>query len=230
MKVSICIPTWEQYGQGSIFLSHLLETICTQSYNNFNIIISDHSLNDDIKSICETFKKRIDIVYLKNERNRGNSPSNTNNTILHADGDIIKIMFQDDFFYDENALTKIVSKFERESCEWIVSGCNHTYNNGKTFDRFMIPKWDDEIIFGKNTISSPSVLSFRNNKSIHFDENLIMMMDCEIYYQFFIKYGLPSIIEDCLITNRVHQKQISNLFQGDINKEIEYIKLKHNLK
>ncbi len=229
MKVSICVPTWEQYGQGPLFLSHLLQTICSQNYNNLNVIISDHSLNEDIRSVCQIFEKKIEILYLKNEQNRGNSPSNTNNTIFHADGDIIKIMFQDDFFYDENALTKVVSTFEKENCQWIVSGSNHTYNDGKTFERFIIPKWNDEIIFGKNTISSPSVLSFKNNLNIFFDENLVMMMDCEIYYQFFIKHGKPVIIQDPLVTNRIHKNQISRMYNKNISDEITYIKNKYNL-
>ena len=34
-------------------------------------------------------------------------PANTNKAISMCSGDIIKVMFQDDFFYDDEALEKI---------------------------------------------------------------------------------------------------------------------------
>ena len=49
MKISICIPTWEQYGKGVNFLKNNFDRILTQTYKNFNVIISDHSKNDEIK-------------------------------------------------------------------------------------------------------------------------------------------------------------------------------------
>lgn len=229
LKISICIPTWENHGYGSFFLEKLLQTISNQSYKNYEVIISDHSENEDIKNLCSSLNENNEIVYVKNINKKGNGPHNTNNSIKNAKGDIIKIMFQDDFFYDENALQKIIGEFENENCNWLVCGCNHTYDDGKTFTRFMIPEWNENILFGVNTISSPSVLAFRNGNEFYFDENLTMLMDCEIYYQLYIKYGLPKTISDYLISNRIHQNQISSLYQGDMKNEIDYVKKKYNL-
>lgn len=227
MKISICIPTWEQYGSGVFYLEDLLNTIKTQSYKNFNVIISDHSLNDEIKCLVELFKNELEIIYIKNEKNRGNSPANTNVAISNADGDIIKIMFQDDLFVDNDALEIINKTFSTTNCMWLVNGCNHT-NDGVNFDRNLIPFWNDQIKYGVNTISSPSVLSFRNNDISFFDENLVMLMDCEYYYQLYKKYGLPKIINDILISNRTHQNQISSKYDKDIYEEINYVTKKYD--
>jgi glycosyltransferase involved in cell wall biosynthesis len=228
MKVSICIPTWEQYGNGTVFLSHLLDTIKSQTYKNFNVIISDHSKDDNIENLINEYKNSLDIKYLKFNLKHGNSPANTNNCVLNADGDIIKIMFQDDFFYDDSAIEKIVNSFEDESVSWVVNGCNHTVD-GINFTNFMVPAWSGLIVYGQNTISSPSVLSFRKNSECLFDENLIMYMDCEIYFQFFKKFGLPKVIENTLITNRMHPNQISSRYTGNPYEELYYISKKHNL-
>jgi glycosyltransferase involved in cell wall biosynthesis len=229
MKISICIPTWEQYGKGVEFLKNTFESILIQSYKNFNVIISDHSKNEDIKLLCDLYSDKFEIKYFKNDKLLGNSPANTNNSILHADGDIIKILFQDDFFYQKNVLEFIVKEFENNECNWLVTGCNHTYDNGKTFVNFMVPRWNNDIIIGVNTISSPSVLSFRNKNVLLFDEKLTMLMDCEMYYQLYIKYGLPKIITNCLVTNRMHSHQISQLYNQSLESEINYIKIKHKL-
>ena len=229
MKISICIPTWEQYGRGVEFLKNNFEQIIKQTYKNFNVIISDHSKDGNIKSLCDNYSSQIEIKYFKNENHLGNGPANTNNTILNADGDIIKIIFQDDFLYQDNALDLIVKEFEDKDCNWLVSGCNHTHDDGKSFSNFMVPYWNNKIATGTNTISSPSVLSFRNDKPCLFDEELTMLMDCEMYYQLYIRYGLPKIITDCLITNRMHQHQISSLYNKDMWSEIDHVRTKHNI-
>ena len=229
MKISICIPTWEQYGRGAEFLKNNFEQILKQTYKDFNVIISDHSKDNTINSLCEHYSSQIEIKYFKNENHFGNSPANTNNTIINADGDIIKIIFQDDFLYQDNSLDLIVKEFKNKDCNWLVSGYNHTHDDGKNFSNFMVPYWNDKIATGTNTISSPSVLSFRNDNPCLFDEELTMLMDCEMYYQLYIRYGAPKIISDCLITNRMHQHQISSLYNKDMRSEIDHVRNKHNI-
>jgi glycosyltransferase involved in cell wall biosynthesis len=227
MKFSIIIPTWEQYGYGKIYLRELLDTIRKQTFKNFEVIISDHSIDDEIKLLTYEYSDLL-IKYSKNEHNRGNSPSNTNNGIKMATGEIIKIMFQDDLFYDISCLEIINNKFENNLCNWVVNGCNHTYD-GKNFNRNMTPSWNDKILFGNNTISCPSVLSFRNKNLEYFDENLVMLMDCEYYYRLYKIYGNPCIISNILTTNREHKNQISQRYDKNINDEIKYVKNKYKL-
>jgi glycosyltransferase involved in cell wall biosynthesis len=227
MKISICIPTWEQYGKGIEFLKSNFDSLLFQTYKNFNVIISDHSKDDNIKLLCDEYSTHFEIKYFKNNEFFGNGPANTNNSIINADGDIVKIIFQDDFLYQKNALELIFKKFQNNECNWLVTGCNHTYDHGKTFVDFMIPRWNNSIKEGINTISSPSVLSFRNNEPCLFDINLTMLMDCDMYQQLYVRYGLPTILPDCLVTNRMHKHQISNLYNQNIQEEINYINNKN---
>ena len=227
MKISICIPTWEQYGRGVEFLKNNFEILLSQTYKNFNVIISDHSKDDNIKLLCDEYSNHFEIKYFKNENFLGNGPANTNNAILNADGDIIKIIFQDDYLFDERALELTSKEFENDECMWLVCGCNHTHDDGITHSNPMTPYWNDAIKRGVNTISSPSVLSFRNNNPCLFDENLTMLMDCDMYQQLFVRYGLPTILSDCFVTNRIHKHQISTLYIQDIWEEISHVNNKN---
>ena len=226
MKISICIPTWEQHGYGKEFLKEMFDTIKKQTFKDFEVVISDQSQNKEIEELVGVYKKIFPIFYIKNNNDLGNGPANTNNCIRYAKGKIIKIMFQDDLFVDDEALVKIYNAFMKEKCKWLVSGCNHT-SDGKTFTREMIPSWNDEILIGVNTISSPSVLAYMNESPSFFDEKLTMLMDVEYYYQLYKKYGLPYIIADPLISNRMHQYQVSSQYNKNINEEINYVKIKH---
>lgn len=229
MRISICIPTWEQYGYGAEFLNDNLREISKQKFKNFNVIVSDHSKDDRIQILCEQYNSLINVKYLRNRADYGNGPANTNNAIKNADGEIIKIIFQDDFLFQDNALSLVSNQFQEDDCNWLVNGCNHTHDHGRSFSNFMVPYWNERIPIGVNTISSPSVLSFRNNIDCFFDENLTMLMDCEMYYQLYTKYGPPKVIADCLTTNRMHEHQISKLCRADIQLEIDYVRNKHKL-
>ena len=227
MKISICIPTYEYYGEGVEFLTQLFESINKQTYRNFNVVISDHSITNVIEVLCNEYRNEFEIIYIKNNDKLGNGPHNTNNAIKHSDGEIIKIMFQDDFFVNDDSLDKIVQSFNDNNCGWVVNGSNQTHD-GVVCSGNMIPRWDENILSGVNTISSPSVLSFKKDSDCFFDENLVMLMDCEMYYQLYLKYGLPIVINDILICNRIHKNQISSLYRNDVYKEMSYISNKHN--
>jgi len=225
MKFSIVIPTWEQYGFGLIFLEQLLQSIKTQTLKDFEIIISDHSVSNEIKNLVFKFPY-LNIVYVKNKNLRGNSPANLNNGLSLAKGEIIKIMFQDDFFVNNNSLEMIKNYFDNNSCHWVVNGCCHT-TDGVNLDRYMIPSWNDKILDSVNTIISPSVLSIKNSEISFFDENLTMLMDCDYYYTLFKKHGLPIVLSEHLIANRIHNYQISSMYTKDINEEINLVKNKN---
>ena len=230
MKISIAIPTWGCHGRGSEFINDLLRTIEIQTFKDFEVCISDHCLDDGILNETKKFQDKFKIVYQLNPNDRGSGPANTNEAIKLCSGDIIKVMFQDDFFYDDEALQKIHDKFELEDSKWLVNGCNHTQDDGHTFFWEMFPRWNDKILEGKNTISSPSVLSMKREcfDKVKFDKNLIMMMDCDYYYNLRENFGDPIFLDDVLITNRIHQNQISSRYDSNnLELECDYCIAKH---
>ena len=223
-RFSICIPVWEQHGFGLQYLKDLIHSIQIQTFQNYEIVISDHSINNDIYEFVATLKN---IKYVKNLSNRGNGVHNLNQTLIRASGEIIKVMFQDDFMFDRRCLEKFDKAFQDENNKWAVCGCNHT-RDGVNFERPMVPSWNDRLLEGVNTISSPSVLAFRNENIELFDENLTMLMDVAYYYRLGQRYGMPTVIEDCLVTNRWHENQISSRYSGNLNDEIKFCKEKYD--
>ena len=209
--ISIAIPTWESYGRGSEFLDDLLRTIEIQQFKNFEVVISDHSIDETILSKVEEFKDKFDINYIKNENNRGNSSSNLNNAINNCSGEIIKIMFQDDFFYDDEALGKIYYSLVDSDEMWLLNACNHTMDDGRTFYWDFYPRFNDNLLSGVNTISSPSVVSFKREVKNRFDENLVYLMDVDFYHGMKITYEDPIFYDDILISNRFpHSNSVTN--------------------
>ncbi len=227
-RFSICIPVWEQHGFGLQYLKDLIHSIQIQTFQNYEIVISDHSKNWKIFDFClEESKKDYILRYFKYNENHGNGVANLNNILKRAEGEIIKVMFQDDFMFDRRCLEKFDKAFQDENNKWAVCGCNHT-RDGVNFERPMVPSWNDRLLEGVNTISSPSVLAFHNENIELFDEDLTMLMDVAYYYRLGQRYGMPTVIEDCLVTNRCHENQISSRYSGNLNDEIKFCKEKYD--
>lgn len=218
--ISICIPTYEMKGKGDEYLEFSFNILYQQTFKDFEIIISDHSESDIIKNLCDKWNSVLNISYFRNPYKKGNSSANINNALKHANGDIIKVLFQDDFLYDEYSLQ---NQFESFKGGWLVTACCH-YDEIQMYKPFY-PKYHDQIQYGHNTISSPSVLMFENKDIIEFDDNLIWLMDVDYYKRLYDKFGLPTICNYISIVNREHSNQVSNTLatQEVQQNELKYI-------
>jgi len=224
--ISICIPCYEMGGKGATRLEQLIRSICYQTYTNYEIIISDHSVKSDIYDVTKSFEfEHLKINYIKNDYKRGSSSANVNSALKSATGDIIKIMFQDDFFIDNNALN-IISK---KQSSWGVCGCVHSLEDNAVFYNRLIPFWQDNIKKGVNTLGGPSCLFFKKT-DVYFDENLLWFMDTDFFYRMYKKFGLPDIIEEPLYSSRESVNSVSRTLITDelIERETKIIKEKYD--
>jgi glycosyltransferase involved in cell wall biosynthesis len=232
MKVSICIPCYEMHGKGGDFLDFNLEKILDQTHKDYEVVVSDHCDSNSIKDVCDKYLSLgMDIKYLRNEFKRGNSSANINNAILNSQGEIIKILFQDDFFFHSKSLQGIVDVFLTNSTQWLVTACCHSLD-GKTFERDYYPQYTEDIMEGNNLISSPSVLSFlRSSSPILFDENLVWLMDCDIYKRLYMEYGDPFYLNSINVVNRTWEGQFNNHIPWEKKRrEIQYGREKYKNK
>jgi len=243
MKVSIAIPAYIKSSDQVIFLKQAFDSILNQTFSDYEVIVSDHSLINDVGELCEQYSNKMKIVYLKNFYYR-DSPhpgaQNTNNAMKYCDGEYIKILHCDDFFVDDQALSKIVDAMDSSGKQWLVNGFNHTYDTVNFFN-YKIPEYPDHLLVGNNLIGAPTKAIVRNDCKVDFDVNITMGMDHEWYHQLRMKYGMPFILKDTLTTSRLREDRVSQIassqydivVEGDgsswqfISSELEYLQEKH---
>jgi hypothetical protein len=140
---------------------------------------------------------------------------------------LIKILFQDDFLYSSTSLEETVQAFDLEKDMWLVTACEHTID-GTTFIRPFYPTYNHNIHRGKNTISSPSVMTIKNDHPLLFDENLLWLMDVDYYKRCYERFGKPKILNTITVVNRVGDHQVSNDKIPDVlnPKETKWMRLK----
>lgn len=226
MKISIVIPAYEAGGRAVELMSDLFDSISAQTYKNYEVIVSDHSLDNRVEEICKKYD--FDIIHFYNDRGRGNSSINMNEGIKRSNGDVIKIMHMDDIMINPSTLSQIVINFENNTkLKWGALTFNHNYesNEEQIIRRIIVPSMS-------STMGCPSVSFFLNNKETPdlFDENLIIINDHDMHYRLHKKYGEAIIIgneDNIYITIRMHKGQVSSYIEKDKEQEEwKYFKLK----
>ena len=98
-SISICIPAYKHVD----FLERLLDSVASQTFRDFEVVITDDSPDESVHNLVESFEGKIEIHYYKNQTPLG-TPENWNEAIRKAHGTWIKLMHNDDWFAREDAL------------------------------------------------------------------------------------------------------------------------------
>lgn len=186
MHLSIAIPYYAKMDRASYFLRRCLNSIYKQTFKDYEVVVTED----------------------------GKMAENTNSAIRKSKGELIKILYMDDYLAHENALQDIVDTFKGE---WLITGSD---NNPS-------PYFTSDIHLGNNKLGSPSALTIRNGLNMYFDENLTWLLDCDFYRRLYDKYGLPDTLPGVNVNIGIHPGQASNLIPDKIKiNEYEYEKEK----
>jgi dTDP-4-dehydrorhamnose reductase len=214
---SIAIPTYEMHGFGDVFLEKSFELLKSQTFQDFEVVISDHSSDDSVENLCIRWKDILNIKYHRNTYKIGGSSPNINTAMKLSNGFWIKLLWQDDFLFGDDALENLKKHIDdNKNIVWVATACEHS-NDGDIMYRKFYPSWNEKIHFGINTISSPSVITIKNDeRKIYFDEDLIWLMDVDYYKRMYMEYGEPSYLNKINVVNRTWESQLSNTISKEI--------------
>ena len=90
-------------------------------------------------------------------------------------------------------MANTAAAFSYDNTKWLLYGSGQTHD-GRSLIKTMVPRIHPQIRFGKNTVSSPSVLAIERELGMMFDEDLVWLMDVEFYHRIAITLGAPCIL------------------------------------
>ena len=110
MRFSIIIPVYktEQY------VKQCVDSVLSQSYTDFELILVDNELPDNCPQICDDYAKqdsRVRVIHKKH----GTAASGRNVGIRTAQGDYLCFLDSDDFWIDNEVLSKINAKIDKSN-------------------------------------------------------------------------------------------------------------------
>lgn len=214
-------------GQGAEYLLDSFEALLTQSYEDFEVVVSDQSDDDGVATMCKAYADRMDIRRVAFHDGPRQASANTNNAMRHARGTVLKVLFQDDYLVDRTALAQHAEAFAQGDVAWALCGSGIT-RDGRGLEAPMVPQLNPNLYLGKNTVSSPSVLALRADAGMMFDEQLIWLMDVEMYRRCADALGAPHVLSAPLVANRLHAGQVSAGVSPELRRtELRYVRAKH---
>lgn len=187
-SVSVIVPVYnaEQY------LPHCIDSILSQSFADFELILVDDGSPDNCGKICDEYEKKDSRVRVFHQVNGGAS-SARNVGIENAHGKFLCFIDADDTVAP-HFLNELVLDIELEdNIDLVIQGSRKFFSNGSTQD--FVPKSkisclseDDELFYSINRFLGPVSKLFRCNiiEQYHllFDTNLVVAED----YDFLLRY------------------------------------------
>lgn len=181
-KVSICVPA---YGNPD-GIERLLQSVTEQHYTDYEVILTDDSPDERVKEVAERSSVK-NLHYHKNPTRLG-ATGNWNEAVRLSNGSYIKMMHHDDWFADEDSLSRFVALLDENpqavlgfSGSWQV-----TVENGERFARSISDEHEAEIaadwreLFIGNYIGAPSATIYRADGQ-RYEEKLTWIVDTEFY-------------------------------------------------
>jgi glycosyltransferase involved in cell wall biosynthesis len=230
LKISICIPTYN----GAIYLKECLDSVCQQTFKDFEIIICDDCSTDQTIGIIDSYLKKDNrIQFYKNEVNLG-LVGNWNQCIKKANGEWIKFLFQDDYM-EPDCLSRLMS-YTNQDAQLIITKRSYilmdnvAFLNKVFYENNVRTLENTNAIMNGNTISSDTIskvavnniaLNFLGEPSFavfkkdivsklgYFNNEFSQICDLDFFLRIATNYGLTYVPEK-LCHFRVHENSATS--------------------
>ena len=234
--IAIVIPAYDMHHQGVHFLRRALESISKQKQVDFSqmmVVVSDHSVNFAIEKFLKGYQTTFQVQYVRNQTHFGNISHNLNLAIefvlQNSPASYIKVLFQDDYLLEEDYLAQILKLIQETKPDAIITGATHS-TDGKHCFNPIAPKNNPFLIFGQNTISSPSTLTLSRQvcEQERCDEHVQLFMDVDWYYRILKSYSSIVYAPHLFVVNGVWEGQMQHQFDAQgFTQELAYVLSKY---
>ena len=199
--ISIVIPIYN----AEKYLEECLNSIKSQTYKNFEVIMVNDGSKDDSETICMNFLRSDSrFRYLKKEN--GGVSSARNVGLDNVEGDYITFIDADDWV-DENHLEILIDGIIKNNCEVAISSYMQFINTRETYLINIYSNQEKYLLnYGKMNREKfltelPKLISINNSfncavsklfsrrlvEDIRFDSNIIYAEDLDFYFKLYLK-------------------------------------------
>jgi len=184
--ISVCVPAYKN----TPLLAQLFDSIAGQTYQDFELVVSDDSDNDDIRLLTEKYRDRLPAVHYHKPSRRLGMGGNWNRTLDMASGEWLKIMHDDDWFSGPDSLASFAAAAAEAGSGFIFSDYINFYEQTGREKSFSFPEKKSaallktpEILIAKNIVGNPSCTLVRRDIPVRYDVRMKWRIDIDYYIQ-----------------------------------------------
>ncbi|MGB9667721.1 MAG: glycosyltransferase family 2 protein [Thermosulfidibacteraceae bacterium] len=202
--VSVVIPT---YNRASLLI-RAIESVFSQSYKNFEIIVVDDASTDNTREVVSKFLDDPRVVYIRNEKNMGVSASR-NRGIRYGRGEFVAFLDSDDYWLRDKLRKQVEIIMSDDDVGMVYTGERFIDEEGRII-RDEIPKYSGfvyHVLLSKNFISPSSTLLRKEvfEKVGFFREDMNYREDYEFFLRVAKNYKI-AYVKDILTIRYMHTK------------------------
>lgn len=199
--ISIIIPVYN----AEKYLEKCLDSILSQTYKDFEVLLINDGSQDNSKSICEKYQMEDKRFTLINKENGG--PSSARNLgIKDAKGEYLSFIDSDDFI-SEDFYEKLVNSIEQNNsdiafCKYVLFGGNESkFSEEKGLNEFVNDADIKHFFESKNHVNSYlwrclfKKELFKNNL---YDENIRYLEDLDLFLRILHHKPKFSLVDEYL--------------------------------
>lgn len=206
-KVSIVIPVYNVEG----YLQSCVDSILSQSYRNFELILVNDGSKDSSPAICDEYAKTDSRVVVIHKENEG--PSRTRNRgIEEAKGDYLMFVDSDDILV-EGTLEKMINAMDQSNADLCICGYERfrgdwSLPSSLTTEPLQIYKDRKELaavynqpktnMFGVSIWAKLYRLDIIKTHGIRFDTAISYEEDCVFNLDYFRHVNTTAVLPDVL--------------------------------
>jgi glycosyltransferase involved in cell wall biosynthesis len=211
-KVSVIIPTYN-YG---IYIDKSIDSVLSQTYTDFEIIVVDDGSTDNTKTIIETkYRDKVKYIY---QENKG-APAARNRAARESKGEYLAFLDSDDSFFADNIEKKVAALEKNPTIGMVYSDGNYIMGNSTNkSSNYKLSaagaklSGDISLMLLKGYRIESSAVVLRAacfNKVGGFDEEIVGLDDYDLFLRIsFIFNAL--FIDECLFESIRHKGSISS--------------------
>ncbi len=210
--ISICIPAYKRVQ----YLQRLLDSIAVQTFQDFEVVVSDDSDDDSVKDLLEAYKEKFIVHYYKNQPSLG-TPANWNFGISKAAGEWIKLIHDDDWFASADSLQIFADNISQQHNFIFSAYANRTLETGgKVEEKHFPASWKNKIIknpltlLAYNVIGPPSVILVHRSITEKYDERMKWRVDMDFYVRLLLQEKSYTYINKILVNVGISETQVTN--------------------
>lgn len=208
--VSICIPSYNQHE----FVVRAIKSVYAQTFQNFEIIVTDDSDDDAVQDAIEGWKDDGHFFFHRNLVRLG-SPENWNECLRRCRAPLVKFLHHDDWFATPDALQTFVQTMQSHPEIDLAFSASRACEDDGTLIFVHRPSSEQIESLRKNSwslqfaniVGAPSTTIFRKCNDL-FDKRLRWVVDVDAYLELlkinkhFIYIDEPLV---CVSSNGQHQ-------------------------
>lgn len=203
------IPAYKR----SDYLTRLLNSIAVQTYQDFEVVITDDSPDSTVEDLLSKFSF-LSIRYFRNMPSLG-TPANWNKGISLARGEWIKLMHDDDWFRSPHSLQGFADA-TTEGIRFVFSRYVNVVEAGGEKMPGFPSSWKKRIIsqpltlLAENVVGPPSVTLIHRSVQERYDERMKWRVDLDFYCRLLQQEKDFRLIDEPLVNVGISQSQVTN--------------------